>query len=68
MDVILKHEPMTIPTYEPYAANTLPFFLEKKAYQGATGRSFIPYPIPTVCPTSRLMRKSTIPTRWKTST
>ena len=43
MDVILKHEPMTIPTYEPYAANTLPFFLEKKAYQGATGRV---YPIP----------------------
>ena len=43
MDVILKHEPMTIPTYEPYAANTLPFFLEKKAYQGATGRI---YPVP----------------------
>ena len=51
MDVILKHEPMTIPTYEPYAANTLPFFLEKKAYQGATGRI---YPVPY---TDRLSNK-----------
>ena len=51
MDVILKHEPMTIPTYEPYAANTLPFFLEKKAYQGATGRV---YPVPY---TDRLSNK-----------
>ena len=51
MDVILKHEPMTIPTYVPYAANTLPFFLEKKAYQGATGRI---YPVPY---TDRLSNK-----------
>ncbi|MDD3336707.1 MAG: DUF5107 domain-containing protein [Eubacteriales bacterium] len=43
MSVALKHEPMTIPTYEPHPANTLPFFFEKKAYQGATGRV---YPIP----------------------
>ncbi len=43
MAVSVRHSKMTIPTYEPHAANTLPFFLEKKAYQGATGRV---YPIP----------------------
>lgn len=43
MSVTFRHEPMHIPTYAPYAANTLPFFLEKKAYQGATGRV---YPVP----------------------
>lgn len=43
MSVKLTHEPMHIPTYQPHAANTLPFFLEKKAYQGATGRI---YPVP----------------------
>jgi tetratricopeptide (TPR) repeat protein len=43
MSVTLKHEPMNIPTYAPHKANTLPFFLEKKAYQGATGRI---YPVP----------------------
>ncbi len=43
MAVKLTHEPMNVPTYEPHEANTLPFFLEKKAYQGATGRI---YPVP----------------------
>ena len=41
--VDMKREKRIIPTYPPAQPNTLPFFLEKKAYQGATGRV---YPIP----------------------
>ena len=41
--VTMKREQREIPSYVPAAPNTLPFFLEKKAYQGATGRV---YPIP----------------------
>ena len=40
MSATIQRKRMHIPTYEPYAANTLPFFLEKKAYQGATGRVY----------------------------
>lgn len=40
MSVTIKREPMSIPTYEPKEANTLPFFLENKPYQGATGRLY----------------------------
>lgn len=41
--VQMKREKRMIPSYPPAAPHTLPFFLEKKAYQGATGRV---YPIP----------------------
>ena len=41
--VEMKREKRVLPTYVPAAPNELPFFLEKKAYQGATGRV---YPIP----------------------
>lgn len=40
MPVKITREPMTIPTYEPKEPNTLPFFLENKPYQGATGRLY----------------------------
>lgn len=43
MAVIMKREERMIPTYVPAPPNKLPFFLEKKAYQGATGKV---YPIP----------------------
>ena len=39
----MKRIRKTIPSFMPGEANELPFFLEKKAYQGATGRV---YPIP----------------------
>ena len=41
--VKMERRPTPIPSYIPAQPNTLPFFLEKKAYQGATGRV---YPIP----------------------
>lgn len=41
--VKMTREKRSIPTYVPAEPNELPFFLEKKAYQGATGRV---YPIP----------------------
>ena len=40
MPVTITRKPMSIPTYEPKGANTLPFFLENKPYQGATGRLY----------------------------
>ena len=43
MAVEMKREKRVLPTYVPAEPNELPFFLEKKAYQGATGRV---YPIP----------------------
>lgn len=43
MSATMKRVPLSLPTYVPGAPNDLPFFLEKKAYQGATGRV---YPIP----------------------
>ena len=43
MSVTIKRHAMNIPTYVPGAPNDLPFFFEKKAYQGATGRV---YPLP----------------------
>ena len=39
----LRREKRTIPSYIPAEPNELPFFLEKRAYQGATGRV---YPLP----------------------
>lgn len=41
--VRIKRQKVQIPTYLPGEPNTLPFFLEKKAYQGSNGRV---YPIP----------------------
>ena len=43
MSVEMKREQKVIPTYPPAEPNALPFFLEKKAYQGATGKV---YPLP----------------------
>ena len=43
MAVTMKRIRKHLPSYLPGEANELPFFLEKKAYQGATGRV---YPIP----------------------
>lgn len=40
MPVTITRKTMSIPTYEPKGANTLPFFLENKPYQGATGRLY----------------------------
>lgn len=45
MPVEMKREQRILPTYVPEEPNQMPFFLEKKAYQGATGRV---YPIPYV--------------------
>ena len=41
--VTMTRRNQTIPTYQPAPPNELPFFLENKPYQGATGRV---YPIP----------------------
>lgn len=41
--VEMKREKREIPSYIPAPPETLPFFLEKKAYQGASGRV---YPLP----------------------
>lgn len=43
MAVEMKREEKMLTTYVPAEPNQLPFFLEKKAFQGATGRV---YPIP----------------------
>lgn len=40
MSVKLTRKPLSIPTYEPKEPNSLPFFLENKPYQGATGRLY----------------------------
>lgn len=40
MPVTITRKPMVIPTYEPKEPNSLPFFLENKPYQGATGRLY----------------------------
>ena len=52
MSVIMKREKRVLPTYVPGEPNLLPFFIEKKAYQGATGRV---YPLPY---TDRLSNKA----------
>ena len=43
MAVIMRREKRKLPSYIPEKPNELPYFLEKKAYQGATGRV---YPLP----------------------
>ena len=52
MSVEMKREQKIIPSYPPAEPNALPFFLEKKAYQGATGKV---YPLPY---TDRLSNES----------
>src|SRR3954464_13372205 len=38
-------EPVTLPTYEPQAADPNPMFLEKRVYQGSSGKV---YPLPFI--------------------
>lgn len=45
MSVKVTRKQTTIPSYVPGAPNDMPFFLEKKPYQGATGRI---YPVPFI--------------------
>ena len=45
MKVKVERKPTVIPSYVPGKPNDLPFFLEKKPYQGATGRI---YPVPFI--------------------
>ncbi len=45
MKVSIERKPTVIPSYVPGKPNDLPFFLEKKPYQGATGRI---YPVPFI--------------------
>lgn len=42
-EVKIWEAPVTIPTYRPYPAEKVPIFLEKRAYQGSTGKV---YPLP----------------------
>lgn len=42
--VILRHEKVTIPTYEIDAYDKNPMFLEKRVYQGSSGRVY-PHPV-----------------------
>ena len=43
--VRLRREPVTLPTYEPQSPEPLPMFLERRVYQGSSGRV---YPLPCV--------------------
>lgn len=43
--VSIRREPTIIPTYEPQPANKNPMFLERRVYQGSSGRV---YPLPCV--------------------
>lgn len=44
-DVRVRRESVTIPTYEPAAPDRNPMFLEKRVYQGSSGRV---YPLPFI--------------------
>jgi len=41
--VNVRREPVTLPTYEPHAPDKNPMFLEKRVYQGSSGKV---YPLP----------------------
>ena len=41
--VVVRHEPVVLPTYEPHAPDKNPMFLEKRVFQGSSGRV---YPLP----------------------
>lgn len=62
--VILKQEKVTIPTYEISDYDKNPMFLEKRVYQGSSGRVY-PHP---VCEEFRTLRqiKNTTQFSWKT--
>ncbi|MBI5768854.1 MAG: DUF5107 domain-containing protein [Verrucomicrobia bacterium] len=51
--VRLWREPVTLPTYEPSAPDKNPMFLEKRVYQGSTGKV---YPLPV---TDRIAERAT---------
>jgi len=44
-EVRVRREPIVFPTYEPAAADPNPMFLEKRVYQGSSGRV---YPLPFI--------------------
>lgn len=56
MSVTMKREMREIPSYIPGEPNELPFFLEKKPYQGATGRVY-PLPFADKLSNERVMKK-----------
>lgn len=58
-EVLVRIEDTVIPTYLPAAPDRNPMFLEKRVYQGSSGRV---YPLPF---TDRVAEKP-IPRRWKT--
>ncbi|MBC8009123.1 MAG: DUF5107 domain-containing protein, partial [Burkholderiales bacterium] len=43
--VTVRREPVTLPTYEPLPADKNPMFLEKRVYQGSSGKV---YPLPFI--------------------
>lgn len=56
--VTLRRQLVTLPTYEPHRPDPNPMFLEKRVYQGASGRV---YPLPC---TDRIAEKSA-PRAWQ---
>ena len=56
MKVKVERKPTVIPSYVPGKPNDLPFFLEKKPYQGATGRI---YPVPFIDSISNTRQEKT---------
>ena len=55
--VTVRREPLVLPTYEPLAPDRNPMFLEKRVYQGSSGRV---YPLPF---TDRIAERAT-PRVW----
>jgi tetratricopeptide (TPR) repeat protein len=57
-DVQIRHEEVEIPTYEPMAPDKHPMFLDKRVYQGSSGKV---YPLPVY---NSIASKPT-PRKWK---
>ena len=55
-DVKIWEESVTIPTYEVGAADKNPMFLEKRVYQGSSGKI---YPYPSTNEISRVKKNKT---------
>ncbi len=55
--VTVRREPVTLPTYEPHAPDKNPMFLEKRVYQGSSGKV---YPLPFI---DRIAEKP-VPRAW----
>ncbi len=55
--VTVRREPVTLPTYEPQAPDKNPMFLEKRVYQGSSGKV---YPLPFI---DRIAEKP-VPRAW----